>query len=266
MKKITALFLTLIFVFALSACAKTAGERANKALSNAQNPSDKSIVTNQAPTKEATDAENEDATQATSPVSTPEVVATEPKETKPAPQEKAETTTKAPQTQETKFISRDKAIEIALKTAGLARGSVYELEAEFDKERTGTFWEVDFETREYEYTYYINAETGKIANSKVTPEKDTPKTTKPANKPIETPKPTTPATDTNLITRDRAIEIALENAGLAKGSVYELEAELDKERTGTFWEVDFETREFDYSYEINAESGMVVRHEKERND
>lgn len=77
---------------------------------------------------------------------------------------------------------------------------------------------------------------------------------------------TSASEETSLISRERAVEIALENAGLAKDGVFDLDAELDKERRGTFWEVDFETREFEYSYEINAETGKVVHQEKERQD
>lgn len=78
-------------------------------------------------------------------------------------------------------------------------------------------------------------------------------------------KETSATTVSALITRERAIEIALQAAGLSRDSVYDLEAELDRERTGTFWEVDFETREYEYSYDVNAESGAVVKSERERN-
>ncbi len=144
MKKITALFLTLILVFALSACAKTTGDRASKALSNAQHPSEKSVVTNHNPSEETT------APKTTNPTINANIVS------------KANATT--PQSTTNELITRERAIEIALEKAGLARGSVYELEAELDKERTGTFWEVDFETSEYEYSYEINAETGTVVH------------------------------------------------------------------------------------------------------
>lgn len=67
------------------------------------------------------------------------------------------------------------------------------------------------------------------------------------------------------VSRDQAIDTALQAAGLSRNDVYDLEAELDRERGGTYWEVDFETREYEYSYEINAESGAIVHSERERN-
>ena len=80
----------------------------------------------------------------------------------------------------------------------------------------------------------------------------------------ETAVPTT-ATTAN-ITRDQAIEIALEQAGFMRDAVLDLEAELDRERDGLYWEVSFETPKYEYSYEIHAVTGAVVKEERERND
>ena len=70
----------------------------------------------------------------------------------------------------------------------------------------------------------------------------------------------------DIISRDRAIELALKNAGVDKASAFDIDAELDRERNGTCWEVDFETREHEYSYDINAYDGSIMRSEREFND
>ena len=68
-----------------------------------------------------------------------------------------------------------------------------------------------------------------------------------------------------IITRERAIELALSHAGLLhRSDIYDLDAELDREYGGVFWEVDFENGGYDYSYEINAVTEEIVRHQKER--
>ena len=163
---------------------------------------------------------------------------------------------------ETQLIDRDKAISIALKKAGVTRDKVYELEAELDKERQGVIWEVDFETKEYDYSYDIDAKTGEIVLEEVEPEKEDNKL------PQQTKKPQSEETTekVELISRNEAIDVALKKAGLTRDKVYELEAELDKERQEVIWEVDFETREYEYSYEINGENGEIIDEEKERND
>lgn len=68
----------------------------------------------------------------------------------------------------------------------------------------------------------------------------------------------------DLITRDRAIELALKHAGLSKADVRDLEAELDQERAGRYWEVDFKSGKLEYSYDINAQTEEIVKLEKER--
>ena len=68
------------------------------------------------------------------------------------------------------------------------------------------------------------------------------------------------------ISRQQAIDTALQAAGLKADAVYDLSAELDREPYGTFWEVEFETFEKEYSYDMDAVTGTVVHQETERND
>ena len=72
------------------------------------------------------------------------------------------------------------------------------------------------------------------------------------------------STNTETITRDRAIKIALDTAKLSETDVRDLEAEIDRERSEVFWEVDFEYGGYDYSYDINATTGEAIKTEKER--
>lgn len=68
------------------------------------------------------------------------------------------------------------------------------------------------------------------------------------------------------ISRDKALEIALNKAGLKKSDVHDLDIELDKERGINVWEVDFDYQNKDYSYDINAETGAIIKAELERDD
>ncbi len=65
------------------------------------------------------------------------------------------------------------------------------------------------------------------------------------------------------ITRERAIEIALNHAGLTEAEIRELEVELDRDRGRDIWDVDFEQGNTDYSYEIDLENGEIVKSEKD---
>ena len=178
-------------------------------------------------------------------------VETEKEDHRPAVTPKQPETTPEIQPVTEPTVSKEQAIEIALQAAGLTREAVADLEAELDKERDGLFWEVSFETREKEYDFDINANDGAV--TKVETEKEN-------EKPVAT-EPVEPA-----VTKEQAIEIALQAAGLTKAEVTDLEAELDKERGVPVWEVSFETRQKEYSYEINANDGEIVKAESERND
>ncbi len=69
-----------------------------------------------------------------------------------------------------------------------------------------------------------------------------------------------------LIGRDRAIDAALNHVNLLRDDVRYIEAELEREHFGIFWEVEFECGREEYSFYIDAESGNVVRHYVEYDD
>ncbi len=65
---------------------------------------------------------------------------------------------------------------------------------------------------------------------------------------------------------DAALQKALENAGLSATDVYGIEREFDFERGVMVYEIEFKTADTEYSYDINAITGEVVKKETERND
>lgn len=71
---------------------------------------------------------------------------------------------------------------------------------------------------------------------------------------------------TTKITREAALDIALAAAGLNKENIRELEIELDTENGITVWEIDFESGNMDYSYDINAATGKIVKSEKDKDN
>ena len=68
------------------------------------------------------------------------------------------------------------------------------------------------------------------------------------------------------ITREKALEIALKEVGLKQEDIHDLDIELDRERGVNIWEVDFDYKNMEYSYDINAETGSVTRVENERDN
>ena len=80
---------------------------------------------------------------------------------------------------------------------------------------------------------------------------------------VTDPAPTEPAvTDpATKITRDEALKIALEDAGLTKDQIHDLDIDLEKENGVLYFDVDFEVENKDYDYEIDAESGQILKKE-----
>ncbi len=70
------------------------------------------------------------------------------------------------------------------------------------------------------------------------------------------------ATD-KLLTREEAIEIALDHAGFKENEVVNLTAELDKDISISEWEIEFDKGGYEYSYDIDAASGEITKNEKE---
>lgn len=179
-------------------------------------------------------------------------------------------------------ISANEAENIALSQVGLTRENIIFERTEIDRERGKLVWEVEFEKGNMEYSFEIDAVTGKILRSEIEPERrpsanfpvtepPTPKaplTEPPVTEPPVTQPPVTepPATQPNAtekptvteITREKAIEIALSEASLTREQVRELEAEKDYENGVLVYEVEFEHGRTEYSYEIRVSDGKVL--------
>ncbi len=63
------------------------------------------------------------------------------------------------------YITKDEAIDIALKDIKLTRNDVYDLEVELERKYNATVYEVNFDYQYLDYEYYIDAVSGKILKS-----------------------------------------------------------------------------------------------------
>lgn len=60
------------------------------------------------------------------------------------------------------YIGKDAALQIALSDAGVSPAAVREQDVEFERNRNGTWYDIDFETSGMEYSYSLDAATGEI--------------------------------------------------------------------------------------------------------
>ena len=63
------------------------------------------------------------------------------------------------------YISHEKALEIALNNVKLNQKDVYNIDIELDYKYNQIVYEVNFDYQQFEYEYYINAESGNIIKS-----------------------------------------------------------------------------------------------------
>ena len=92
----------------------------------------------------------------------------------------------------------------------------------------------------------------------------------PAPQPaVPSPTPTAPmaaSPESNRITKEEAIAIALKDAGLTEDQVTRLHAEFDYDDGRPEYDVDFRQGGFEYDYEIHAETGKILSRDKDRDD
>lgn len=81
------------------------------------------------------------------------------------------------------------------------------------------------------------------------PEKDKPEPIKP-----------------ELITKERALEIALSHAKLSEGDIVLKKAEIDRDDGRISYEIEFNAGGIEYEYEIDAQNGNIIDSEREKDD
>lgn len=148
-------------------------------------------------------------------------------------------------------IGLEKAKEIALQDAGLKEKNVIFVTTKADYDDGRKEYEVEFYCNGTEYDYEIDAATGKIVSF---------------DKDFEGKRPATTETTGKEITAEEAKAIALKHAGLTESQVSKLKVERDRDDGVVKYEVEFDKGNVEYEYEINAETGKILKAEKDIDD
>ncbi len=72
--------------------------------------------------------------------------------------------------------------------------------------------------------------------------------------------------DEAKITSDEALDIALKRAGLSKEKIHDLENELDMENGKLVYEIDFDSGNEEYSFNVDAKTGDISEAKRERDN
>ena len=153
-------------------------------------------------------------------------------------------------------IGKDAAAYAAEQYAGTTALDSVTAEVDSELDEFPTHYEVELHTAWGEFEYLVDAYTGKVLSG----QKDLPATAPVGD---ETAKPTAPTGD---IGHAKAKSIALNHAGVSENKAYDMEIELDDEDGTLVYEVEFKFGGMEYSYEINAATGAILKHEAELDD
>ncbi len=155
-------------------------------------------------------------------------------------------------------IGKDAAAYAAEQYAGTTALDSVTAEVDSELDESPAHYEVELHTAWGEFEYLVDAYTGKVFSG----QKDL-LATAPAGD--ETAKPTAPSGGAD-IGHAKAKAIAMNHAGVSENEAYDMEIELDDEDGTLVYEVEFKSGNMEYSYEINAATGAILKHEAELDD
>ncbi len=155
------------------------------------------------------------------------------------------------------YIGIPQAKKVALANVGLTSGQVKFVKAKFEIDDGIPQYDIEFTKDGVEYEFEINAKNGDIMGKDIDVHRNTPAKAKPQG---------TAAKSANYIGADKAESIALKDAGVSASQVYMDRSEMDYENGRMVYEVEFKGDGYEYSYEIDATTGSVVKREKEWDD
>lgn len=172
------------------------------------------------------------------------------------------------------YIGEEKVKEIALAHAGLSEGDISFYRTDMDVERGVLVYEIDFYCGGYEYEFDIDARTGEVVKNKISEAMD--QYENPAQNGADGSENNAGAgSNANTgngagtsasITVERAKEIALNHAGQTADAVWFEKAKQDYDDGLLVYEIEFVAGNVEYEYEINAQTGDIVKNKREMED
>lgn len=70
-------------------------------------------------------------------------------------------------------------------------------------------------------------------------------------------------TENTAVDREKAKEIALNHAGLKTENITGYKIELDRENGILYYDIEFDSAGYEYDYEVNAETGEIIKSQKD---
>jgi uncharacterized membrane protein YkoI len=147
------------------------------------------------------------------------------------------------------YIGETEAKSIAFQHAGLSEKEISAVSVKQYEKRGMRLYDITFSGGSVKYNYEIDATSGEIVEYE----------RRNAGKAIQG------LNDGNkgYIGFEKAKSIALAHANVPESEIHKYEAELDRHGGRAVYEIDFDHARTEYEYEIDAETGEIVRWESE---
>ena len=168
-------------------------------------------------------------------------------------------------------IGKAAAAYAAEQYAGTAALDSVTAEVDSELDESPAHYEVELHTAWGEFEYLVDAYTGNVLSGQkdllttVSARNDTVKPSQPISPPAQSSQPAQPSGSAD-IGHAKAKSIALNHAGVSENEAYDMDIELDDEDGILVYEVEFKSGGMEYSYEINAATGAILKHETELDD
>ncbi len=160
-----------------------------------------------------------------------------------------------------KYLSREEAKALALADAGVsAENIVHEsIEIDYDDDVRAMVYEIEFCADGMEYEYELLAEKELAAGAERILEREVKREEhRDGDEHVDAPQ--------GAITREEALAIVYDDAGVSASDVRRPEIELDTERGVVVYEIEFKTATTEYEYTVNVLTGEIMERESERRD
>lgn len=152
------------------------------------------------------------------------------------------------------YLSPDDAKALALELAGVDEADIFEYEMEMDYNRGADHYDIEFKSGGKEYDYCICMYGGRVIKDKWELENESVPYDDAHSLPGEYEK--------NLYIGDEAAkEISLKSAGVSEKDTFDMEIEIEREKGGFVYEVEFKSGIYAYSYDLEPMTGEIVDYE-----
>lgn len=162
------------------------------------------------------------------------------------------------------YIGEAKAKETALAHACVTPDSITDFQCELDHEDGHMVYEIKFRCGAYEYEYDINASNGSIIKHEKDCDDDYYEEHHTDSHHNDSD--SSAGDSTSYIGKAQAKEIALAHAGVSAKNIEKYKCELDSDDGMMVYEIEFDCADREYSYDINAADGSIIKYEIEDDD